>query len=380
MLGHPGFSEYLAARRLYGQGSYEQSAAFLKNVQGYFPSNVHIAMQIAAYAKFGLIGYDHALQSLGRLVVDLPFGRVRLRIACALAGLIWERRALDDLACNLAREIAASRFCGTRQILRAAALLEDAGHGDEAVDIVERAYRLDPATVKEIGHLKLVLALRQRGRFWARYSDVAASIETHLEMNKTTFSDIIAKSGDALAVVANGPSLVGSGLGEAIDARAAVIRFNNFATSGAAPKDRGDRTDIWVRHHTSKHVPLTAPSGLQLIVVLGHGVETRFSNGIQSLAGMIALGFPVQTVPADIYVDLFTRLDAAPSAGLIGVAWAASCRGPLKREQIFGYDLSENDRNKTVYSRGPETGKRPSRHNWSAETHLLNTFLEKEQS
>ena len=53
-------------------------------------------------------------------------------------------------------------------------------------------------------------------------------------------------AGRSVALVANSPSLLGSGLGEVIDGYDLVIRFNSFALQ---PEDTGSRTDVHVAFH-----------------------------------------------------------------------------------------------------------------------------------
>lgn len=52
--------------------------------------------------------------------------------------------------------------------------------------------------------------------------------------------------GKSIAVVGNGPSEVGKGLGAEIDAHDVVIRINNYVTAGYE-KDYGRRIDVWMK-------------------------------------------------------------------------------------------------------------------------------------
>ena len=53
-------------------------------------------------------------------------------------------------------------------------------------------------------------------------------------------------SGKAIAVVGNGPSEIGKGLGDEIDAHDVVIRINNYRIEGFE-KDYGRRVDVWMK-------------------------------------------------------------------------------------------------------------------------------------
>ncbi|MEE4016073.1 hypothetical protein V1T76_28720 [Roseibium sp. FZY0029] len=377
--GKPGRDEYIAARKLFKKQRYEASAQRHQAAQARFPNNPHIALQAAVYARFGLIGYEDTLQYLSRFVSQHENDYERFRIMCALAELIWERRGPTDFACNLAKEIADSPFAGARRMLRFAAALEQAGLCDEAVSIADRAYSLDSYTAKQTGHLRLLLALRKNGRHWPVHSDSAARIGCHLDASAEAFQQIVSASSGDFALVANGPSLVGTGKGAEIDTHEVVVRYNNFLFGESSFQDRGKKTDVWFRHHTAKYVPISPLPGLRLVVVLGHGVDTRFSDGVQCLENLFLLGVPIQTIPSEVYVNLFTQLDAAPSAGLIAAAWASeNTLHAIQTSQLYGYDLSINTRLKShYYYETSELSQLPSRHNWSKENALLKEICER---
>jgi hypothetical protein len=90
---------------------------------------------------------------------------------------------------------------------------------------------------------------------------MSAFVAKKLGENQTHLASLF--DGKTIAVVGNGPSELGKGLGELIDAHDMVIRFNNFSTQGFAT-DYGCRTDIWARNlradieDKSSHVPFEA--------------------------------------------------------------------------------------------------------------------------
>lgn len=87
----------------------------------------------------------------------------------------------------------------------------------------------------------------------ARKSNIATKeeirvAETFDALSKNHVSDTFLRlvEGKSIAVVGNGPSEVGKGLGSEIDSHDIVVRINNYAIDGYE-NDYGTKTDIWVK-------------------------------------------------------------------------------------------------------------------------------------
>lgn len=66
---------------------------------------------------------------------------------------------------------------------------------------------------------------------------------------------MITRIGERVIIVGNGASLLGSGLGETIDAYDVVVRFNRFETGRFVP-DVGKKTSIWFCNRNVNHSSL----------------------------------------------------------------------------------------------------------------------------
>lgn len=87
--------------------------------------------------------------------------------------------------------------------------------------------------------------------------------------------------GKTIAVVGNGPSDVGKGLGKEIDAHDVVVRFNNYRIEGFE-RDYGSRIDVWVKcwaddvNHVMRHPGMSAV--LYTRDIMDSGILARFAR------------------------------------------------------------------------------------------------------
>jgi hypothetical protein len=94
------------------------------------------------------------------------------------------------------------------------------------------------------------------------------------------------------------------------------------------------------------------------------------------MARLAALGAPVAVIPPGLYRSLFLRLEAVPSIGLSGLAWAAQAAGGrLDASAAFGYSLDVNELAMSRYHDRIVRGFIPGRHNWRAEQTLFEGLL-----
>ena len=125
--------------------------------------------------------------------------------------------------------------------------------------------------------------------------------------------------GKSIAVVGNGPSEVGKGLGTEIDSHDLVIRINNFKVSGFSA-DYGSRCDVWMKGgaaDVSHDFPLKdQSSGLKAVLY----TEDIVNEG---MLGQNA-DWPKREMEAGLIVDyldkgeratLMAKLDCRPSSG-----------------------------------------------------------------
>jgi len=179
-----------------------------------------------------------------------------------------------------------------------------------------------------------------------------------------------------LCVVGNAGQLNGSGLGTRIDAHDCVIRFNQYASLHSDPKDRGIKTDVWVR------APGFVPQQLDYTgkwgVVTGPDLRYRLTDWRLFLP-LLDRGVPMLTVPLPIWRSLVQALFAPPSAGLLFLAWLRTLRpSGLQGVSLVGFQRG------SVLSGGAyhhAVPKQPPghRHNWRHERALLSEWMSRDK-
>lgn len=125
--------------------------------------------------------------------------------------------------------------------------------------------------------------------------------------------------GKSIAVVGNGPSEVGKGLGAEIDSHDLVIRINNFKVSGFSA-DYGSRCDVWMKGgaaDVSHDFPLKGQSSELKAVLYTEDIVD------EGMLGQNA-DWPKREMEAGLIVDyldkgeratLMAKLDCRPSSG-----------------------------------------------------------------
>lgn len=371
--GAPGRQKRKEYQRLYEHGKFEEAALALRQALRVAPNDPELMMRVAGLSRFGLLPLEDALPLLGRIVSEAPPILAR-RALIYIVNLLWERKGADA-AMEWFPRLVLEGETSARILLRAAAVANDAGNHREAFNLLARVHRGKPSELSSMGYLNLILAAAADGVVELPQAERARVVDTHLSRFEGRFVELIRQSVGNVAVVANGPSLEGLGLGDSIDSHRRVVRFNNHA---AAPNssDHGQRTDIWVRAAELTHVPLqqTSPDGL--IVLTGCNIRNRYYTGLQLLEPYLDKNLPVEFVPTTLYHMLFATLDASPSAGLIGLAWTALVsEGQLSPHQVMGYSLGQNTSAISYYHGSSHVGVWPSRHNWQAEQAYFDALL-----
>lgn len=129
---------------------------------------------------------------------------------------------------------------------------------------------------------------RQRERLVLAPVQVARSVRL---MNLHRFRSYLA--GRSVALVANSPALLGSGLGPVIDGYDIVLRFNSFAL---VPGDTGRRTDVHVAFHKYDY-NLSVPVDVRILLsaredLWRESMKLRVRPGAQRWLGDSSLRWP----------------------------------------------------------------------------------------
>ncbi|MCO6179011.1 glycosyltransferase family 29 protein [Ciceribacter sp. RN22] len=373
MEGAPGRQERKKYFRLYEQGEFEEAALALRDALTAAPNDSELTLQVANLSRFGLLPLEDALPLLRNVISKAPPALAR-RALIQLFNLLWERKGAETAMAwfpHLVRESEKS----PRLLLRAAALANEARHTTEAFALLARVGRSDPSALASMGYVDLILAAADAGAAELPQAPRARTVADYLSRFEGRFAEMTAAVSGNVAVVANGPSLLGARLGGTIDSHQLVARFNNHAAMPGSV-DLGERTDIWFRPAEFTHVPRCETPAVRLIALTGCNIRNRYSNGLQLLEPHVQAGLPVELVPTRLYRHLFAALDASPSAGLIGLAWVQGEIGrKLSPGQVFGYSLERNTSAVSHYYGKRHTGSWPSRHNWQAEQAFFQSLM-----
>lgn len=174
---------------------------------------------------------------------------------------------------------------------------------------------------------------QQRERILLAPIEVAQSVRS---MNVERFRTYV--TGRSIALVANSPSLVGTGLGSTIDGYDLVLRFNSFSLS---PVDNGGRTDIHVAFH-KYDFNLDVPVDVRILLsakepLWRESLKLRIRPGAQQWLGDNSLRWPA------VQLGLVTPGDPykMPTAGFNMIRLLLHL-GVSERIDLFGFDFYES--------------------------------------
>lgn len=192
------------------------------------------------------------------------------------------------------------------------------------------------------------------------------------------FAELV--GGKTVAVVGNGPGLLGTALGECIDAHDIVIRFNNFPDTYKL--DYGLRTDIWVRgaHRDVCDRPEIEAYSLVLW-------EMDFFRGfLEHITHRALLYRDTLFNPGRVaYIDTETKQELREASGLLlptsgaQVIWALKqARGTLDGVDVYGFSTLDGNADFGHYF--DKLGDMARRHDVEGESHFLRRIFANAQS
>ena len=113
-----------------------------------------------------------------------------------------------------------------------------------------------------------------------RNEDVLRSAEIYAKLKDNHDSHAFERfvAGKTVAIVGSGPSEVGRGLGQEIDAHDVVIRINNHTVKGFEA-DYGSRTDVWAKHTTDYLRHDIPDERIQVIIYAANWMRDRLVYG-----------------------------------------------------------------------------------------------------
>jgi len=126
--------------------------------------------------------------------------------------------------------------------------------------------------------------------------------------------------GKRVAVIGNGPSIKGGGMGAQIDSADIVVRFNNYKLQGHE-HDTGTKTTVWATtfYHDVRD-RLQFPAHVLCPLPKEYGTKKDTANRIKRARRINAAQQPVEFMPP-AYMDSLKALCRRPSSGIAFLWW-----------------------------------------------------------
>lgn len=118
--------------------------------------------------------------------------------------------------------------------------------------------------LKDIDRYLIVANFAKKNGFSNKNIEIATSIYENLKFNTENNLFLKLASGKNVAIVGNGPSEIGKGLGDEIDSHDIVIRFNNYPVNRII-KDYGKKIDIHITINAQKILTNIEDNNIKLI-------------------------------------------------------------------------------------------------------------------
>ena len=175
---------------------------------------------------------------------------------------------------------------------------------------------------------------------------------------------------ESVVFVGNGPSVIGTGLGEKIDSFDQVVRFNWFAIRGFE-KDVGTKTDLWSTFGRG-NLPKDEDQRPQRAIFL-HGDKPKgFRFSVSEIYGI-----PKQF--SDDLIATIKRRSAWPedkknrlcaTSGLTVAMWMLELCG-LKKLSLHGFDCFSKAKTGMHHYWNPKSYKQPTEHDGTVESAIF---------
>ncbi len=287
------------------------------------------------------------------------------------AKYLWEFEGYDtDLHNVISILLKLNKLNSTKKELLAA-MLCDGGYIKKAYDLLDGMYNLSDKRHLS-GRVKLDATLSSV--LGCSDECPATSIYNKIRKSTATFESIIRSNPSSFCIVGNSPIELGKQQGEQIDKFSHVIRFNSFDTTYPNAIDYGNKTDIWIRTPKNmSNIPDRINDDIKLVIISGSNWINRLEDGVFTFDDLISDYCNVGVIPFYIYSKLANKISSPPSAGIQVLFWIYSMIGPINKEQIFGFELTDQPEGRnSLYS---SDKNKVVRHNWITERKLFDELI-----
>jgi len=137
-----------------------------------------------------------------------------------------------------------------------------------------------------------------------------------------------------MSIVGNGATLTDMELGDEIDSRKCVARFNNYVISDDYVRSTGKREDIWI---TSFCTDIERKDVEYKNVLCPFPLFDPMCDMYLRNEDMIRQ-YDVEFIPLDVFADLLQMIQK-PSTGMAFLYWYYRVVGSIRKSQVYGFSF-----------------------------------------
>lgn len=260
-------------------------------------------------------------------------------------------------------------------VMLLAAFFTESGEYEKAIEMANKAKSKEKDAWNRYRFLGLTHLLYKSGVLEDEWAKKDHDLFLQLAKNEWEFEDYILANGSSMSIVGNSPIEVGLKKGIEIDKNYKVVRFNGAIIDYPFSIDYGRKTNILVINPRYYETPRNRKFGLDFIIISDGNLYSTKNlalklHDLQEYADKICL------LPRNIDLKLTQQIGASPSSGLKYLSWLYNINGPISRQNIFGFSLTDQAHGvATSYSNGRRVGLNTI-HNWSSEKHHMKSMLD----
>ena len=193
--------------------------------------------------------------------------------------------------------------------------------------------------------------------------------------NKLYFVEIIDKfrKDGKFIIGGHSPCELGLSKGRFIVESDCVVRFNSAVSEYPLSLDYGSKTDIVVLNPNFYQTRRNNKTNLSLIVISDGCLYS--SRNLSYKLHDLSFEAPICLIPSWIDRELVSILHASPSSGMKILYWIYKYFGPINKENIAGFSLSDQESGVSRNYHINNDRHLPIIHNWSAEGNFLSRIV-----
>lgn len=179
-----------------------------------------------------------------------------------------------------------------------------------------------------------------------------------------------------IAIVGNGPALINTSLGKAIDACMVTCRFNDFPTTRDVINDTGYKVDIWITSPNLLKKNKTLPSSVKWIIISGPDARYTLKDW-RGADHHLKQKRRIITIPLSAWTFLVKKYKSPPSSGMLWINYLLSIKNLNANLNIYGFNKYKF--NDSGYHINSKLLKPSVRHAWAKEKLHLNSLALKKK-